>query len=643
MKRFITLAVAAIMVAASAFAKEKLNVLYVGGAPDINTVGIPADSLMAAHTVKTRMADFTKFLKQHFTKVTAIEGKDYTPEMSDNYDVTVFDGKPKEITPAIREFDDKGRITRFENASYLPSDFDNACVMIAEMSEDLGRSIGTKNDWYCLCLENYALGWKKEHPVFNGPFKVNIQSEMLPTPSHAKEYEPMYGYKLPDETEMWMVHTPATQDNQLRIGMVSRPGGYLDSPDTEVISGGKCAKSIDAVAIGRHGNFLHWGFAAKPSDLTPAGREALANAIYYIKDFNGKRIIARKLHESIATRDQAKLDKYIASRECWEEVNKLNMDFYLSMDSLYNVIQEKKSSGEELLPIEKIYADLPKPEKPEQPTYTQYLKSRVGNLYPIFGEDEAEYARYYAKNEPYFYPTEDHYGLRVDQEARALGIANNDIRLLDKAIELLANGGEDADTGKTILERYTLCRFSTPAEWKSWLDKNRDRLFFTEAGGWLWLANSEDPNEPTNDYSVLKAEKADVKKSTPVEAGVTDRDNPVALSAEIVDSADDTKELVITMTVHDGFHTYATLDDEDPFIPTEITINLPEGCEKVGSMILPKTTPSSNATTYYTGTGQFRQKIKGGKGTLTCSVRYQACDASMCMMPDTKNFELTLK
>ena len=78
-------------------------------------------------------------------------------------------------------------------------------ICIAEASENIGRSLGNKNDWFCLCLDNYALGWKKDHPVFNGPFKVNIVSEMRPTPDNAKEYAPMYGYTLPEQTEMWMV------------------------------------------------------------------------------------------------------------------------------------------------------------------------------------------------------------------------------------------------------------------------------------------------------------------------------------------------------------------------------------------------------------------------------------------------------
>ena len=170
MKKLITLlASGAVML--SAQAKEDVSVLYVGGSPDINTIGgVSIDSAVIAKSVKERTADFTKFLKQRFNKVRAVDGKDYTSGMSDGYDVTVFDGRPKAIRPAVRETDDKGRIIKDIRPAYLPDDFDRAAVCIAEMSEDLGRSVGTKNDWFCLCLYNYAHNWKKDHAIFNGPF-----------------------------------------------------------------------------------------------------------------------------------------------------------------------------------------------------------------------------------------------------------------------------------------------------------------------------------------------------------------------------------------------------------------------------------------------------------------------------------------
>ena len=207
MKRYLSVLIAVVCACVIGIsAKEKVSVLYVGGSPDFNTMGgMPADPAEVAKSAKERAADFTRFLKQRFTKVTAIDGKDYRPEMSEAYDVTVFDGKPAVLRPEVMERDENGRVIRYEKAAYLPDDFDDAVICIAEASENIGRSLGNKNDWFCLCLDNYALGWKKDHPVFNGPFKVNIVSEMRPTPDNAKEYAPMYGYTLPEQTEMWMV------------------------------------------------------------------------------------------------------------------------------------------------------------------------------------------------------------------------------------------------------------------------------------------------------------------------------------------------------------------------------------------------------------------------------------------------------
>ena len=42
---------------------------------------------------------------------------------------------------------------------------------------------------------------------------------------------------------------------------------------------------------------------------------------------------------------------------------------------------------------------------------------------------------------------------------------------------------------KRILERYTKEKFATASEWKEWLDSNNARLFFTDAGGYVWLVN----------------------------------------------------------------------------------------------------------------------------------------------------------
>lgn len=88
--------------------------------------------------------------------------------------------------------------------------------------------------------------------------------------------------------------------------MISKSAGFLDSPDVEFISGGVSAKGLEEVAIGRHGNFLHWGFSASPEEMTEEAKSVFANAIVYISQFAGQTPIARKFNPFIVTGEHLK-------------------------------------------------------------------------------------------------------------------------------------------------------------------------------------------------------------------------------------------------------------------------------------------------------------------------------------------------
>lgn len=153
------------------------------------------------------------------------------------------------------------------NPAYLPEDFDRPMVFIAEAGDIVGTRIGVKTDWYCLCLDADAHHFNKEHPIFHGPFEVNISVELKPTPSEAFRFVRTDGQPLPDSLEMWRVQTKGYKTEEgFRPGMIARPWGFADSPDAEYISGGVSAKDIDAVAMGRHGNFFFWGFSASQGE-----------------------------------------------------------------------------------------------------------------------------------------------------------------------------------------------------------------------------------------------------------------------------------------------------------------------------------------------------------------------------------------
>jgi hypothetical protein len=286
--------------------KENLKVLYVGGTSEISPYAKekPAPELIEA-SVQNRMKAFETLLKTYFTDVTVIRSKEFREELSDNFDVTIIDGMPLERVPLYTEKDEKGNYTVYKNAGFLSEDFDNPTLMIADISDRIGRRIGLKLDWYCLCLDAHAYNINTKHQIFNGPFKVKLTMENLPTPKPALEFQRYYKEKIPATVDMWRVQTQGYMTTPgFRIGMVCRPWGFADSPDTEIISGGVSLKSPDAIAIGRHGNFFHWGFAASPDFMTEEAKVVFANAVSYTAKLKGERVISRKYDDRKSTRHE---------------------------------------------------------------------------------------------------------------------------------------------------------------------------------------------------------------------------------------------------------------------------------------------------------------------------------------------------
>lgn len=352
--------------------KAELKVLYVGGNPDYESFLQKKTPEEHAASVKERMEAFGEFLRERFDSVAVIEGSAYKPELSEGYDVTVFDGKIPAIKPAVRETDAEGNIVRYVRPQLLPEDFDCAAVTIGSVGEDVGRAIGSKNDWYCLCLDAQAHHMVEDHPIFKGPFRTKLTLEKCPTPEDAFHYTYYYDGPMPDSIMMWRVQTKGYKtDEGFPIGMVSRPWGYTDSPDAEYISSGVCAKTLDAVAIGRHGNFLTWGFAASPAYLTEEAKAVLANAICYIARFKGKGMLVRKYNDRIATREYLRELTYLASMEPYEERVGWTEEANREGAEKQAAARAKKARGEKLSDEEAYYLNF----KPQRPmTLEEYLK-----------------------------------------------------------------------------------------------------------------------------------------------------------------------------------------------------------------------------------------------------------------------------
>ena len=95
------------------------------------------------------------------------------------------------------------------------------------------------------------------------------------------------------------------------------------------------------------------------------------------------------------------------------------------------------------------------------------------------------------------------------------------------------------------------------------------------------------------------------------------------------------KELVIRVKMHNGFHIYGFVSDQDPYIATTFDIQTEGDWKKVGELQIPSfKNLGSTGTTIYEGDVMFRQHLKGsGKGKVICTVNYQTCDEHACLPP----------
>lgn len=644
MKRFLSMMALALLACIATMAatvkKTHLKVLYVGGHSDIETFGNDNyDKAENAKSIVARTAAWKNFLETYFTTVKVVQGEEYNYKMSYNYDVTIIDGDPKPLEPRRMVYQN-GKFAKMIYAKYFPEDFDRPVITIADESETTGRRLGVKNDWYCLCLLGHAYNMNTKNAIFKGPYKVKLTMVERPTPAGAKEYAEITHEQLPSTLPMWKVQNKDYQNTKgYKVGMVTREWGYLDSPDTEIISGGESAKSYGAISIGRHANFLHWGFSASPADMTEEAKPVFLNAVVYISKFAGHHIIARKYNEGISTRTSVDEQKYNVSKENYNAYKTMIENNNKFIKHYADSVKAVKAAGGKISKTEEMYIMISENPEPIL-SYNDYLKQRAGDLYEKFGEDADAYVKYYTENRPYFYGSFNDYGVKLDEDAKSLSIANNDKRILEKAISMWENN-QDVEKAKRILYRYTLLRYDNAKQWREWYNKYQSKLFFTESGGWLWLVNDLDPKTPGNDYSILKLNDVDESSLAPMKEKAS-KEEPVALSSAVVKNGNK-GELIIRMKIYPGYHIYSVVSDEDPYIATKYELQTDGDIKLVDDLQKPTGhLMSGSKSIIYEGEQVLRQKFTGKEGSITLNITYQACDSHACLMPKTKTIKVKI-
>lgn len=233
------------------------------------------------------------------------------------------------------------------------------------------------------------------------------------------------------------------------------------------------------------------------------------------------------------------------------------------------------------------------------------------------------------------------YGRRheVDEDCKELALANRDLALLEHCIASLERG-DDVDRATRLLRRYTEHTFDTAAQWRTWFTANRDRLFFSDVGGFRWFTNV-DRDAELRQFAIAAALE-------PV-----DDDRPARASA-FVSTATGAPGAVITLAVRlrhaSGWHSYLHTADGSAYLPTRLELTLPDGWNPVGGWSAPTGTPlpGEPGTSMATGDAVWLRRVRigadaaAGAAELGVKLGYMVCDDAVCLPPETLQVTATV-
>ena len=480
-----------------------------------------------------------------------------------------------------------------------------------------------------------------QHDIFNTPNKVVLTLEERPTPTDylgRREGQDL-GPKMP----MWRVQTEGYTDgtNQL-VGVVSRDAGFFDSPDTEWISGGVNTKGPNAVAIGRHGNFFHWGFAASPKYMTAEAKLVFVNALHYAARFDGKAPVARK-KKGITLRSSIESALWSMTEEGYARQLAVYSGYRAADLKRKEAIQTRLLAGEKVSERDMEVLHSPGVEDPDR--FARIREYVLTEDWEGLEEDPLKVEAYVRANMGFYHPTGSWYQTGIDKELRAFGYANNELKFLAKAIHALKDP-EREPLARKLLERYTECDFETYLEWKMWLDIWLEKLFFCETAGYVWLANTLDESVQTP----TKIQTQPAKPASPEKATLEPtRQKPVAKAISAVPSQGGHR-ILVDFSVFAGWHMYTRVPENSAYVPLSLEIVVPDAATIVGDWDMPigRPDPATPGLMLLGNTSQARCDLKGvdlskGPVEVTCKMRYQVCDANMCMAPTTEVLTVILK
>ena len=476
--------------AQGSLAKSPLKILFVGYDPG----RMPQEFRKGLDEFTTkdsvRMPAFKELLSRYFAEVQTKDCRDWKVEDAAPFDVIIFDYRTSKLEPARQEKRDNGE-TDYIPARYLPDNFSKPVVFIGSTASEMGSRIGLKLDWLCLCLDADAHHIKTRHPIFSGPLE-----KVVPTLVMEKTPDPIFEYPsgdtVPRQIPMWKVQTLSYgKSEEVRIGLVSRGHRFEDSPDAEVISSGVCQKDVTAVALGRHGNFFLWGFAASPVNMTEEAKKVFVNAVAYMKQFDGRTPIAREYNERMVTTDDVRNILGWTTKEYWQKSVDFMKKAEAGLQEEKKKLEAKKASGAVLTDNETQELSAWSNYKPSPPkSWEEYLKDMMGPFAKQFGSDAPAFQKYIKENMDFLYCDPNAFwSYNIDEDVKKLKVSNHSTKMIEVCIKML-KANKDPELALRVLRRYTAESFTTADQWDAWYSSNKSRLFFTETGGYKFLVNT---------------------------------------------------------------------------------------------------------------------------------------------------------
>jgi hypothetical protein len=565
--------------------------------------------LYAGNPGSDRERDYVGFLKGTFAQVDAVDYRAFREEMAEGHDVVIFDWTsiyPRDAAGRMVDLaSNNGEMNYPKPTPHLSEGYSRPTVLIGGPGQRVVRPLRLKIDWGCLCLNDHAHGMKAAHPIFREPFPVDLRLEEVPTPA---EYKQTYDGKPVGPTiQAWRIQTPRFYDAD--PGLVSRGDEFEESPDAEAISSGINSKTPEMVALGRQGNYFLWGFASPPSEMTPEARKCFLNVVCYIRQFDGRKPMVRKPEDGIVTRKLVHRMAGFAKIVLDPDGLRKSYPAYASYDAKkYESIRNM-----ELRVLRKFFPAAVNDQGTSDPdAYLAWIKANDLWLVPgAYDQDDGIRA------------------IAIDEDLKALGMGNRDIKTLDACVSLMA-GGEGSGRALRVLKRYTSQNFTDAEGWKAWLNTNRNRLVFTEVGGYRFVtADSADVTRPEDARRLPLSPPGPPKKLF----------EPVKFSGSVEPSRASSGQVVTVsfrLDIAPRWHIAAKAGTVGSEVPLYLRLALPAGLEPDGEWTLPEPTFDAEGHGRYEGTVELIRRVRitaaaaQGKAEIAPSAYYQACDQLSC-------------